>query len=64
MHTKIETSMMRNLVAYIFINYLFSMKCSHEIIDGDDTHIYREENTFLLLYDLLQIRCYIVHDLW
>jgi hypothetical protein len=34
------------------------------MIDGDDTHTYIKENTFLLLYDPLQIRCYIWCAFW
>jgi hypothetical protein len=42
MHTKENPSMMHDLYECSFVNYLFvEVRCSHEIIDIDDTHVYK-----------------------
>jgi hypothetical protein len=53
--------MMHDLMVYLFIIYLFVLLCcSHEMINMDNTHIYKGIS-FLLLGYLPQIASWVLH---
>jgi hypothetical protein len=53
MHTKMKTSMMHDLIVFIFLLVIyFQTKCSHVMINGKNSHIKERKFSFYLFYKM------------
>jgi hypothetical protein len=53
MHTKMKTSMMHDLIVFIFLLVIyFQTKCSHVMINGKNSHIKERKFSFYFFYKM------------